>query len=419
MALTGCADGPPRLAPGPLALCARGALAALSTLARGPDALELDAAALLGERAAIAGLARAGRTAPGRHCRLLAARDGWLALNLARTDDEAMLSAWLECDRGGGDEAIWDFACRGVAARGRDALVDRGRLMGLPVAPAAEPPSESVAWHRCDAGGVRRSGRAPDRPRVLDLSSLWAGPLCTSLLERAGADVIKVESLHRPDGARRGPAAFFDLINAGKRSVAVDLRAGEGVRLLRSLIDHADIVVESARPRALGQLGIDAEACVAARPGLTWLAITGYGRRGPEAGWVAFGDDAAVAAGAAARTGSAGERPLFCGDAIADPLTGLHAAVAALAAHQSGGGVVLDVALCSVTAHALAWPPAAIDAEPSIRRADEGHGGATGYVLQVGERTEPVASPRARSVQARAAALGADTGAVLDELRVA
>ena len=59
---------------------------------------------------------------------------------------------------------------------------------------------------------------------MVELGSLWAAPLCGSLLAAAGADVVKVESIGRPDGARRGPPAFFDLLNGGKRSVALDLR---------------------------------------------------------------------------------------------------------------------------------------------------------------------------------------------------
>jgi hypothetical protein len=413
MALTGLADGPPRLAPGPLALCARGALAALHALAPATRALPSDAPALLGERAAIAGLARRGRIAPGGSCRL--------AVNLARRDDDALLAAWLEDEREAGDDP-WQFAQSRVARRRVVELVDRGRLMGLPIAAAAAHPDGdgcAQTWMRCERVGTPVGGAPHRRLRVLDLSSLWAGPLCTSLLQAAGAEVIKLESPRRPDGARGGPSAFFDLLNAGKRAVAVELLEPSGRGVLRSLIDRADVVVESARPRALAQLGIDARRCVAERRGLTWLGITGHGRREPQAAWVAFGDDAAVAAGAASRTGEAHERPLFCGDAIADPLTGLHAAVAVLAAHRAGGGVVLDVALRDVTAHALAWP----QHEASVARrvhavAARPHGEPVDFVLGEGDRAVAVAAPRARRATGRAAELGADTGVVLDELGI-
>ena len=141
---------------------------------------------------------------------------------------------------------------------------------------------------------------------MVDLSSLWAGPLCAHLLGLAGARVVKVESDASTGRRPGGPeAAFFDLLNAGKASAAFDLECEEGWERLQRLLDAADIVIESARPRALAQRGIQAECWVAARPGRTWVAITGHGRREPGCDWVAFGDDAAIAGGlVASRPGS-------------------------------------------------------------------------------------------------------------------
>ena len=130
-------------------------------------------------------------------------------------------------------------------------------------------------------------GEAPPLARpavVVDLSSLWAGPLCTRVLADLGATVIKVESDRRPDGARRGPLAFFERLHRGKRMVSLDLAGSE----LRELLADADVVIEASRARALRQLGIHAEEL---RPQV-WLSITGYGR---EVDRVAFGDDAAAA----------------------------------------------------------------------------------------------------------------------------
>jgi crotonobetainyl-CoA:carnitine CoA-transferase CaiB-like acyl-CoA transferase len=116
-------------------------------------------------------------------------------------------------------------------------------------------------------------------------------------------------------------------------------------------VAQADVVIESSRPRALAQLGIDAPAVVAARPGTTWVSITGYGRSSPR---VAFGDDAAVAAGLVAydREGA----PVFCADAVADPITGLHAAVAALTSRARGGGHLAEVAMVDAAASTLGPP---------------------------------------------------------------
>ena len=73
---------------------------------------------------------------------------------------------------------------------------------------------------------------------MIDLSALWAGPLCGDLLAGAGATVVKVESTQRPDGARRGAHAFYDLMNGRKRSVALDLHEPQGVRILTSSSDE-------------------------------------------------------------------------------------------------------------------------------------------------------------------------------------
>jgi crotonobetainyl-CoA:carnitine CoA-transferase CaiB-like acyl-CoA transferase len=410
MALTGEADGPPRLAPGPLASCARGAADAVARLAGERWRASLDGPALLGERAAIFGACRRGTTSPGGTCRLLRAADRWIAVNLARADDLSLLPAWL----GEGPTADpWRFAEERVALRPAAEVVERARLLGLPAAVAEDPRSAPPPWCRVAARGPAATAEPGEPPLVVDLSSLWAGPLCAQLLSLAGARVVKVESLRRPDGARSGPRAFFDLMNAGKRSVALDFGTDAGRAQLCRLVERADIVVESARPRALAQLGIDAEALVAGVPGLTWVSITGYGRGEPGANWAAFGDDAGVAAGLAVATGSAGGPPLFCGDAIADPLTGLHAAVSALASRDAGGGHLLDLALCDVAAHALAFDAAAI--EVSVRALA---GAADSWEVVAGRERAAVAAPRARKPAGTARPLGADTAAVLAELGI-
>jgi crotonobetainyl-CoA:carnitine CoA-transferase CaiB-like acyl-CoA transferase len=206
-------------------------------------------------------------------------------------------------------------------------------LLGLPVAALGEvaPPPEPV--------GVTRVGDAPPLerpPLVVDLSALWAGPLCTRLLADRGAEVVKVESPTRPDGARTGPPAFFERLNAGKRSLVCDLRSPELATLLR----RADVVVVAARSRALGQLGLEPE-----RFGpRVWLSITGYGR---DVDRVAFGDDAAVAGGLVAHDDRG---PVFLADAVADPLTGVAAAAAVEAGLRSGGRWVVDAAMAGVAA---------------------------------------------------------------------
>jgi crotonobetainyl-CoA:carnitine CoA-transferase CaiB-like acyl-CoA transferase len=134
-------------------------------------------------------------------------------------------------------------------------------------------------------------------------------------------------------------------------SVPVDLRQRDDRSRLGELIAAADVVITSVRPRALAQLELWPHDQVARRPGLTWVAITAYGLRGPWANRVGYGDDTAAAGGLVAIDGS----PVFCADAAADPCTGLYAAIAATAVAGAGGGVV-DVALREVAAHLARAP---------------------------------------------------------------
>ncbi len=407
MALTGEEHGPPRLAPAPLASRARSVVRALADAAGTAALMRLDGAALLGEHAAAFGYARRGQVSPGGSCRLLRAADRWIAVNLARPDDLALLPAWL-----GEGEARdpWAFVAARVADLPADEVVARARLLGLPAAVAIEPEPPAPPWRRVAERGLPVALRGPaDVPLVVDLSSLWAGPLCGHLLLLAGARVLKVESTRRPDALRTGAPGLFDLLNGGKQGVALDFGSEDGRGALRRLVERADIVIEASRPRALRQLGIDAEALVVRRPGLVWLSLTGYGRREPGAGWVAFGDDAAVAAGLAAATGSR-EAPLFCGDAIADPLSGMHAALAAFESWRAGGSVLLDLSLRDVVAHLLGLPM-------PEQRACVVHGD-RGWEASIAGRRVPVAPPRMRIPAGPARPLGADTRAVLTELGV-
>ena len=404
--LTGPAGGEPLVPNAPLPLAADRALARLAALAPPGAFAALRGAELLAERAACHGFTRRGRVAPGGACRLLEARGGWLAANLPRADDARALAAWLEDDALGElaasivgplGEVAWSAVGRSVAASERDVCVERGRTLGLAVAladpPAGEPPAD---WLRIAARGPSGAPRPAGAPLVVELASLWAGPLAGRLLRLAGARVVKVESSRRPDGARSGNAHFFDRLNEQKRCVALDLASGEGRRRLEALLEHADIVIEGSRPRALAQLGVDAARWVRARLGRVWLSLTGYGREVPYSDWVAFGDDAAAAAGLCWCVPNGA--PLFVADAIADPLAGLYGALAALSHWQRGEGALLDVALTRVTA----WAIGPRSSRPNARPA--GH---------------TISPPRlVGSAPSAAQPLGADTQSVLAELGI-
>jgi len=160
---------------------------------------------------------------------------------------------------------------------------------------------------------------------------------------RAGATVVKVETAARPDGTRSGPSAFFDWMNSGKLSYAVNF--DERSRL-RRLLEAADVVIESSRPAALARRSLG-PTDTGQRDGRVWLRITGHGAEGEQADWVAFGDDAAVSGGL---VGGTAREPVFCGDAIADPLTGLHAALSGVESLSRGGGELVELSMAAVAA---------------------------------------------------------------------
>ena len=410
MALTGEADGPPRFACGPLASAARAAGMALEALAPARGFGSLDAPALLGERAALFGFSRRGAVSCGGSAHLLPARDGALVVNLPREADWHLLEAWLEVDLPNLEATRdWSAVARSLATRDAEPLVLRGREIGLAVAPALRTPAPpTVPFHlELESRAPASAQRAERRPRVLDLSTLWAGPLAGSLLATAGFSVLKVESPQRPDGARQGERAFFDLLNADKQASALDLTRAREREIFARLLESADIVLESARPRALAQLGFDARAWVSARPGRLWASITGYGR---EHEWIAFGDDAAVAAGLSFDPGPAPSPARFCGDAIADPLTGLTAAVAIAALHAQGRGGLLSLSLVDVAAHAAAREDSEMAARltlPIERRPD-------GWSVHDGSAWRAIAAPRARTPHGRGPDLLAPEAALIE-----
>ena len=348
MSLT-CADAQtPRMCPVPLASCADAALDAFRWLVGENVFPNSTGADLLVERATITGFQGNGSGSLAGHCRILQCRDGMLALSLTREEDWDLLPSWFEADT----VSDWPSVEAHVKVIGTEALISRGKLLGLAVADARKIPGSSGAWMRV-AYSNNAAVRPHTLPRVIDLSSLWAGPLCSSLWQAAGARVTKVESSQRPDGARHGPAEFFALLNRGKRSVALDLHRKPGRQALLELIKQADIVLEGSRPRALRQMGIFAEELIDEKPGLTWVSITGYGRREPQANWIAYGDDAGIAAGLSAIMHQVTGDWLICGDAVADPLTALHAALAGWASWSSGGGKLIDLSLEQTVRHCI------------------------------------------------------------------
>lgn len=336
----------------PLAGIADAWVRRLAQLSAAPALREFDGFTLLGERARIGGYRVPGRVAASRSCELFDSADDVIALSLSRASDRELLPALFE--RGDFDANDDSLIAKLIAQSRAETLVERGRLLGLAISAMRTPASQTIEPSvRLHAGlpATHDSGRPP---RVVDLSALWAGPLCGHLLWLAGAEVIKVESRRRPDGMRSGSPEFFSLINQGKASVVLDFNDAAQLQALRDLLSSADIVIEAARPRALRQLGIEAERIVAEVPGLSWISITGHGATGEAANWIGFGDDCGVAAGLSAELEAASGAIGFVGDAIADPLTGIYSALLAFESWRSRAGGHHALAMSQVVAHALA-----------------------------------------------------------------
>lgn len=341
--LGGEPDGPAQMVPLLLASAADGAMMALKVLADQADRLPDNGALLLGERARLMGLSRNGRSSPSGHCRLLDTQDGRIALNLAREADWDLLTAWLERP-----VSDWEELAGAVSPRDAAPLVERGAELGLPI--ALDQLRSPRPWFEEKQFSKHEDRR--ERPLVADLSGLWAGPLAGNLLGQMGCDVIKVESLSRPDGARQGNAEFFRMLNAGKRCAAFDFATPEGRGQLKKLISAADVIIEASRPRALRQLGIDAERLLAERPGKIWLRLMAHGEDETRIG---FGDDIGVSAGLPTIMERAWGRSSMVGDAIADPLSGIFAALAAWAKWRQGGGYLLNLSMSDIVRTAMQW----------------------------------------------------------------
>ncbi|MBB6253363.1 CoA transferase [Nitrospirillum iridis] len=274
------------------------------------------------------GLGLPGRWSPNRRCRLVATRDGWLAVNLARAADVDTVPAWLETVP---DMDPWTAVDSVLPTRATTDLLARAILLHLPVTRVGEAMAD---WPVLRHARPRAAGTF----KVVDLSALWAGPLAGGLLAAAGADVVKVESSARPDPTSQRTPVLDRWLNGGKRRVHLALAS----RAVQGLIDEADVLITAGRPHALARAGLTPERLFSANPGLLWIAITAHGWMGDAGLRVGFGDDCAAAGGLLGWDDGA---PRFLGDALADPCTGLIAAVVALEARRAGQGGLLDVSL--------------------------------------------------------------------------
>jgi len=203
--------------------------------------------------------------------------------------------------------------------------------------------------------------------RVLDLSAVLSGPMCTALMADQGAEVIKVEPPGGDMSRRIGPAkgdmsAMFIAANRGKRSIVLDLKRADHLQVLHDLARRADVLVENFRPGAMTRLGLDHATLAAANPRLVYASITGYGQSGPYAdGRVYDAVIQAVSGMSASHPSQSTGEPTLLATAVCDKLSALTAAQAIAAAlfarERSGRGSKLELAMLDA-ALAFQWPDA-------------------------------------------------------------
>jgi len=264
----------------------------------------------------------------------------------------------------------WSFRRPGAAFRlSRTPVLPPRPAPRLGAEAAAEAPARSSDWR---AGGA---GAEPAQPfagiTVLDLSTFWAGAYLTCYLGAFGADVVKVESIQRPDGHRYSGAwayegdrwyersAMWQGTNLNKRDITLDLTSDRGRDLIRRLVRDADVLVENFSPRVIEQFGLDYESLVELKPDVILVRMPGFGLEGPWRDYVGWALNFEQTSGMAAITGYA-EGPPCNLQGPADPIVGVHAGVALLAAlehrRRTGEGQLIEVAQIEVAACVAAEP---------------------------------------------------------------
>ncbi len=192
--------------------------------------------------------------------------------------------------------------------------------------------------------------------RVLDLSRVFAGPLCGQVLADFGADVIKVEHPGRGDDTRdwgmrigKTETTYYNSMNRNKRSITVDLQTPEGVKIIRDLLPQCDVVVQNFKTGGAEKLGLGYEQLKAIKPDLIYCSVAGYDSSGPEAKRPGYDLVIQGEAGLMALNGEASQPPLKFGVAAVDMMTGMYAAQAVLAAlfrrSKTGQGRHIEMAL--------------------------------------------------------------------------
>jgi crotonobetainyl-CoA:carnitine CoA-transferase CaiB-like acyl-CoA transferase len=288
------------------------------------------------------------------------------------TDGESILACPQYAERGffvDGGSGARRFTRPGVPFR-------LSKMQSAPPLPAPQlSPAVDTTWN--DDRAVRAEAVTVDVNlpfaglKVFDLSTFWAGAYLTCYLGALGADVIKIESIQRPDGHRysgamlregddwyeRGP--LWQGTNLNKRDITLDLTSEAGRELALRLAGQADVVVENFSPRVVEQFGLDYDSLVKVNPDIIMVRMPGFGLAGPWREYVGWALNIEQLSGMSACTGYADGPPCNI-QGPADPVAGVHAAVALLAAlehkHRTGEGQLIEVAQIEVGAAVTAEP---------------------------------------------------------------
>jgi crotonobetainyl-CoA:carnitine CoA-transferase CaiB-like acyl-CoA transferase len=263
-----------------------------------------------------------------------------------------------------------------------------------PAPTRGEADNESL-WQAREPGATDAT---PDLPlagvRIIDLTAFWAGPAATHSLAAFGADVIKIESIQRPDGIRYSGGMrtdvddwweygwVFHAMNTNKRSVTLDLESEDGIGLLKQLVSQADAVIENFSPRVMDQFGLGADALLDLKPDLVVVRMPAFGLTGPWRDRVGFAPTMEQIAGLAWVTGLP-EGPPVPPRGACDPLAGAHAAFALLAAlelaDRTGRGQLVEVPMIETVLNVTAAQTIEFEVfgEVLSRRGNRGHPAAT------------------------------------------
>lgn len=365
---------------------------------------------LMAERMKSLGLEPNVRAAP--MLGVVRAADGWVGINCLTGQHWLDVCAMLGLPEFGehqiaimlgGPERAEFFAKAAplLAAQTVAELVELSQAMRIPAAPVndgatiLDSPQYAERGFFIEGNGFRRPGppfrmgagdaapphcaTAPPPPpespfqglRVLDLSTFWAGAYLTCYLGAFGADIVKIESIQRPDGHRYSGAypfegedwyersALWQATNLNKRDLTLDLNTRRGRDIAHRLAAQADIVVENFSPRVVEQFGLDYQSLVALNPDVIAVRMPGFGLDGPWRDYVGWALNIEQTSGMTAVTGYPDGPPCNL-QGPADPIVGVHAGVALLAAlehrRRTGQGQLIEVAQIEVAACVTAEP---------------------------------------------------------------